>query len=126
VTTLLLDTHALLWWLAGDDRLPAAVRILLEDPRNSALVSAASAWEISIKTKLGKLQSPSGLLEAADQTGLRWVPITPEEAYEAGQLPMHHRDPFDRLLVAQASAHSARLISRDQRLDLYGVDRVWS
>ncbi len=98
----------------------------MEDPRNRVLASAVSAWEISIKAKLGKLEAPPGLLEAVDQTGLRWIPIEPEEAHEAGQLPMHHRDPFDRLLVAQTSARSAKLVSRVSQLDLYGIDRLWA
>lgn len=126
MATLLLDTHALLWWLSEDPRLPVEVRELLEDPGNAPLASAASAWEISIKSKLGKLEAPSGLVDAVEQTGLRWVPIEPAEALEAGQLPMHHRDPFDRLLVAQARIRSARLLSCDPRLDAYGVDRVWA
>lgn len=90
------------------------------------LASAASAWEISIKVQLGKLEAPAELLQAAEGTGLDWIVIRPEEAYAAGQLPLHHRDPFDRLLVAQAAARSASLVSRDQHLDAYGVDRIWS
>ena len=123
--SLLLDTHALLWWLAADERLPAELRLRIEDPRTIVLASAVSAWEISIKSKLGKLTAPAGLLEAIEATGLAWISLEPGEVYEAGRLPMHHRDPFDRLLVAQAAARSARLISRDGRLDLYGVDRFW-
>lgn len=125
MTTLLLDTHALLWWLSGDRQLPKSIRETLEDPENAVLASAVSAWEISIKTKIGKLDMPSGLLESVEQTGLRWIPVEPMEAYEAGQLPMHHRDPFDRLLVAQAAARSALLVSRDERLDEYGIKRIW-
>ena len=121
----LLDTHTLLWWLAGDERLPAGTRRLLEDVDLTILASAVSAWEISIKTKIGKLVSPANLFEAAEETGVQWIPIDPKEAFVAGQLPMHHRDPFDRLLVAQAKLFPARLISRDTRLDLYGIDRIW-
>lgn len=123
---LLLDTHALLWWLGGDARLPDRIRQQIEAPDNVAMASAVSAWEISIKTGLGKLESPPGLLGAVEETGLAWVPIEPGEAYEAGRLPLHHRDPFDRLLVAQVTNRSAQLVSRDSRLDLYGVDRLWA
>lgn len=126
MTTLLLDTHALLWWLWGDTRLPRSIRERLEDPANDVLVSAISAWEISIKAGLGKLDAPDGLIAAAEQTGLRWVPVEPAEALEAGRLPLHHRDPFDRLLVSQAMARSARLVSRDERLDLYSIERIWT
>lgn len=124
--SLLLDTHALLWWLAEDDRLPASMRSALEDPENVVLASAVSAWEISIKTKLGKLDAPDRLLDAVEQTGLAWIDIKPREAHDAGQLPLHHRDPFDRLLIAQVRARAATLVSRDQHMDLYRVDRVWN
>ena len=123
---LLLDTHALLWWLAADERLPEPMRRRIEDPTNVVMASAVSAWEISIKVTLGKLEAPSELLEAVETTGLGWVPIEPAEAQEAGRLPMHHRDPFDRLLISQARARSAGLVSRDTRLDLYGIDRLWA
>lgn len=126
MTTLLLDTHALLWWLSEDDRLPTSMREELENPANDVMASAVSAWEISIKTKIGKLTAPVGLMASVEQTGLRWIPVEPAEAYEAGQLPLHHRDPFDRLLVSQAMARSARLVSRDERLDEYGVERIWA
>ncbi|MCG8457687.1 MAG: type II toxin-antitoxin system VapC family toxin [Holophagales bacterium] len=124
-TRLLLDTHALLWWLAADDRLPDPIRLRIENPANVVMASAVSAWEIAIKSKLGKLEAPTDLLEAGEATGLHWVSIEPVEAQEAGRLPMHHRDPFDRLLVAQAKARSAGIVSRDSRLDPYGVDRLW-
>lgn len=125
MTTLLLDTHALLWWLAEDERLPTQTRESLEEPETVVLTSAVSAWEISIKTKLGKLEAPEGLLDAAEQTGLSWIDVKPWEAFAAGQLPLHHRDPFDRLLIAQAQARPAMLVSRDTQLDAYGVERVW-
>jgi PIN domain nuclease of toxin-antitoxin system len=123
--TLLLDTHALLWWLSGDERLSGELRESLEDPGNTVLASSVSAWEISIKKKLGKLESPPDLLAAVEASGLRWIAIEPAEAYAAGQLPMHHRDPFDRLLIAQATARSAELVSRDGQLDRYGIVRTW-
>ena len=124
--TLLLDTHALLWWLAADPRMPASVRSEIEEPSHRILASAASAWEISIKSQLGKLKAPTNLLEAVEATGLEWIAIEPSESITAGRLPLHHRDPFDRLLIAQAASRSARLVSRDAALDDYEVDRLWS
>ena len=123
---ILLDTHALLWWLAGDDRLPTASREQIEDPGNRVLASAVNAWEVSIKRALGKLQAPNDLLETGTEAGLEWIPVTPEEAYLAGCLPMHHRDPFDRLLIAQARTRQLTLLSRDRALDRYGIDRSWA
>jgi PIN domain nuclease of toxin-antitoxin system len=125
VTTLLIDTHALLWWLAGDRRLPKSVRDRIADPDNRVLASAVSAWEIAIKTALGKLRAPGELIEVVGESGLSWIPIEPREAYAAGALPPHHRDPFDRLLVAQCLGRSAHLISRDATFDQYGVVRLW-
>ena len=125
MATVLLDTHAVLWWLAGDRRLPDSCRQLIEDPKNLILVSAASAWEVSIKMAVGKLSAPDDLLDAVADSGLEWIGIEPAEAYAAGALPLHHRDPFDRLLVAQAHARSASLLSRDEGLDRYSVRRIW-
>ncbi|MEM6454783.1 MAG: type II toxin-antitoxin system VapC family toxin [Acidobacteriota bacterium] len=124
-TRLLLDTHALLWWLAGDSRLPSSIRSRIEDADAVVWASAASAWEISIKAKLGKLKIPGNLFETVQASGIGWISVEPEEAYAAGQLPMHHRDPFDRLLVVQARTRSAHLVSRDGVLDGYEVDRIW-
>jgi PIN domain nuclease of toxin-antitoxin system len=88
-------------------------------------VSAASAWEIAIKQAMGKLQAPRDLLTAVEATGLTWIPISEREAYDAGGLPMHHRDPFDRLLIAQARSRSAILVSSDPIFDRYGVHLLW-
>lgn len=126
MTTFLTDTHTLLWWLAGDRRLPRPIRDLIADHDNRVLVSAASAWEVAIKAALGKLEAPDDLLEVVEESGLEWIPVEPREAYVAGGLPLHHRDPFDRLLVAQAMERSARLISHDDVFDRYGVPREWS
>jgi PIN domain nuclease of toxin-antitoxin system len=125
-TTLLLDTHALLWWLTGDRRLPRPARERIADADQLAVASAASAWEIAIKRAIGKLSAPSDLLEVVEKSGLAWIPISEREAYDAGSLPMHHRDPFDRLLIAQARSRSATLVSSDPIFDRYGVRRLWS
>lgn len=125
MTTYLIDTHALLWWLAGDRRLPRRTHQAVAAPENRVMVSAVSAWEVAIKSALGKLEAPPGLIEVVEESGLEWIPVEPPEAYAAGALPMHHRDPFDRLLVAQALERSAQLVSGDDHLDPYGVERLW-
>lgn len=126
---LLLDTHALLWWLAGNQRLAVTARRAIDDRSNDVLVSAASAWEIATKYRLGKLPeaaevapNPAGAI--VDQ-GFEGLPITVEDAARAGQLPGHHPDPFDRMLIAQALARNLVLISNETIFDRYGVRRLW-
>jgi PIN domain nuclease of toxin-antitoxin system len=118
---LLLDAHALLWWLADDPTLDPAAFGAIEDPANDVLISAATVWEIAIKRALGTLEAPGGLVQAADRAGIDIVPVTGADAETAGALPAHHRDPFDRMLVAQASRIGAVLVSRDQAFGDYGV-----
>jgi PIN domain nuclease of toxin-antitoxin system len=125
---LLLDTHVLLWWVMDDERLPAGLDPLLNDPDTEAFVSAASAWEIAIKARLGKLEPGplgQGFAAAVERQGFLPLPITLEHAERAGALPPHHSDPFDRMLVAQAHAENLHLVSGDGVLDHYGVVRVW-
>jgi PIN domain nuclease of toxin-antitoxin system len=121
---LLLDTHVLLCALSSPERLSPATASALAHPSNEVFVSAASAWEIAIKQSLKKLDLPAPaaawLPNAVAQTGFTWIPITPEDALRVGKLPWHHRDPFDRLLVAQASG-GYTLVSRDARLSGYGI-----
>lgn len=126
MATLLLDTHALLWWLSDNRQLTKTARTAIADPGNAVFVSAASAWEIAIKQKLGKLSAPNDLLEVVALGELEWLPIEAEDGLAAGRLPMHHRDPFDRLLIAQARARSALIVSRDQTFDRYDIGRLWS
>ena len=123
--TLLIDTHALLWWLSDNRRLPNRSRVRIADPETRVLVSAASAWEVTIKKALGKLRAPDDVLTVVEESGFSWIPISPVEAYTAGSLPMHHRGPFDRLIVAQAMERSAEIISHDEALDSYLVLRLW-
>ena len=118
---LLLDAHALLWWLADDASLDRQAFGAIQDPLNDVLVSAATIWEIAIKRALGKLEAPAGIVEAADLAGIDIVPITGADAQTAGALPAHHRDPFDRMLVAQAARIGAVLVSRDRAFDAYEV-----
>ena len=119
---LLLDAHAVLWWLADDPTLDAAARSAIRDPTNDVLVSAASIWEIEIKRALGKLIAPSGLVAAVQATGFDVLPITGPDAERAGMLPAYHRDPFDRMLVAQADRVGAIVVSRDAAFLAYGID----
>jgi PIN domain nuclease of toxin-antitoxin system len=117
---LLLDTHALLWWLA-DEALTAQARDAIADPANLVVVSAASAWEISIKKALGKLAAPDDLEQQLQAGGLVPLPISIAHGVAAGQLPRHHEDPFDRMLIAQAFAEGLTIMTRDKRFDDYGV-----
>lgn len=125
----LLDTHALLWWLADDDALGGAARRVIEQPRNSILVSAASAWEIATKVRLGKLPGAWELAERFEEQlemeGFHSVPISTGYALRAGLLPGHHRDPFDRMLAAQAQTLNVPIVSRDEVFDSFGVRRIW-
>ena|SRR5438874_12321017 len=126
---LLLDTHAFLWWLGGDKHLSAEARAQVGDEANSVYVSAASAWEVSTKIRLGKL--PGAEFLATDFVrhvlgqGFVGLDITLDHAQRAGNLPGPHRDPFDRMLIAQAQAESLALVSNETDFDVYGVTRVW-
>ena len=116
----LLDTHLLLWWLADDARLPKKADILLRDPSKAFFVSAASAWEISIKRALGKLEAPPDLENALNASHFALLPIQVRHAVAAGALPPHHQDPFDRMLVAQASLEGLTFLTHDMNLKAYG------
>ena len=118
----LLDAHAVLWWLADDPTLTDPARQAIADPANDVLVSAASIWEIEIKRALGKLTAPNGLVDAVADAGFDVVPITGPDAERAGSLPAHHRDPFDRMLVAQAHRLGAIVVSRDPAFLAYDID----
>ena len=126
--TLLLDTHALIWWMEASSRLSRRAATALANPQNRVLVSAAVAWELAIKVSSGKLRPPVPLLElAAVAAQQRFVelPITLDHAVAAGLLPLHHRDPFDRLLVAQAQSLKIPLVSPDPLFDRCEVTRLW-
>ena len=126
---LLLDTHAFLWWLAGNARLSMSARRAVEDPDNDVIVSAASAWEIATKHRIGKLSEAAVVAQdvagAIASQGFEELPITVEDAERAGGLPGPHGDPFDRMLIAQAVARGLVLVSIDRVFDKYGVRRVW-
>jgi PIN domain nuclease of toxin-antitoxin system len=126
---LLLDTHALIWFVGGDSALSAAARQAIEGSENEILVSAASAWEIATKHRLGKLPHLGPLADDISNVLLRLgfveLPISVSEGEAAGRLPGPHRDPFDRMLVAQALAGRLALISNERLFDRYGVARLW-
>ena len=126
---LLLDTHALLWWLDGDRRLSLKARRAIASESNSILVSAVSGWEITTKARLGKL--PGATDVAADVTacvasqGFLSLDITMLHAQRAGRLPGAHRDPFDRMLIAQSQIEDVALVSDDEAFDAFDVRRFW-
>jgi PIN domain nuclease of toxin-antitoxin system len=121
----LVDTHALLWWLTDDAALSVAAREALADPTNEPLVSAASVWEIAVKRALGKLTAPDDLPDLINDEGFSWLPITPLHAWQVRELPPHHRDPFDRLLIAQAMTERLPIITADPSFDDYEVEIRW-
>lgn len=126
---LLLDTHALLWWFAGDARLTKSARKAISNERNIVLVSAASAWEIATKHRIGKLPDIGPL--AVDfareirQQGFVGLDVTMEHAQSAGSLQTEHRDPFDRMLIAQAREERLALISNEVIFDQFEILRIW-
>jgi PIN domain nuclease of toxin-antitoxin system len=119
---LLIDAHVLVWWLAEDQALLPEVRSAIADPANDVIVSAATVWELAIKRAKGRIRIPADLSAAIDATGFSSVPVTSEDAETAAELPAHHQDPFDRMLVAQAQRLGAILVSGDAALAAYGVD----
>ncbi len=126
---LLLDTHAFLWWIGNDDRLSDTARHEIADSSNEVLFSVASAWEMAIKTRSGKLSIDTelaGFLKSHLYTNAFSVlPISLDHSLQLVQLPLLHRDPFDRMLIAQAQVEEARLISRDPEIATYAVDICW-
>ena len=126
---LLLDTHAFLWWLTVSERLPQTARLAIADEGNDVLISASSAWEIATKHRLGKLPEADVVaLEIAETIAsqrFEELSITVDDAVRAGSLPGPLRDPFDRLLIAQALSRNLVLVSIETVFDQYGVRRLW-
>jgi PIN domain nuclease of toxin-antitoxin system len=126
---LLLDTHALLWWLFDDPRLSSAARSAIAEPRSEVLVSAASAWEITTKHRLGRLPEagdvPSRLPQYLKRARFAVLNISLEHAMAAGALPGPHKDPFDRMLVAQARIEDLTVTTTDRVFQDYGVAVIW-
>jgi len=121
---LLLDAHALLWWLGDDPSLDRNARDLIADPANEVIVSAVTVWEIAIKRAIGKLSAPDGLAAVLERSGFIEAPVTAADAERAGGLEAIHRDPFDRMLVAQAARLRAVVVTRDTVFARYGMETV--
>jgi PIN domain nuclease of toxin-antitoxin system len=126
---LLLDTHALLWWLTDDERLSARARQVIKNPRNAVWVSAVSGWELATKFRLGKLAGAERILTKLpaliEESRLRVLPITLAHALKAGSLDHKHRDPFDRMLTAQAILEDLVLVTSDPACKTLGAETTW-
>lgn len=125
----LADTHALLWWMTGNSKLSDAAHAAIDDSNNLVFVSAASAWEIATKYRLGRLPEASGIARdfpgCMTEEGFRELVITLEDGEYAGRLPGHHQDPFDRIIIAQALIRDLALVSNERIFGQYGVNRIW-
>ncbi len=126
---LLLDTHTFLWFNLGDARLSATARALIDDTANEKCVSPASYWEIAIKIRLGKYALPKPyedfMARAIDGNGFVILPVEPNHTAVLTTLPLHHRDPFDRLIIAQAMVEGINVVSCDAVFDAYPIQRLW-
>lgn len=121
---LLLDTHALIWWLSNDSTLAVAAKKEIANPDNIVFVSAASAWEIAIKKSLGKLQAPDDLSIQLEKNRFKPLAISIDHALNVEKLPLHHQDPFDRILIAQAMSEKLIVVTRDRRFKAYKVKTI--
>ncbi|MCC6491484.1 MAG: type II toxin-antitoxin system VapC family toxin [Pirellulales bacterium] len=124
---LLLDTHAWLWFVKGDPQLSVVAREAIEDADRQKYVSVVSIWEVSIKTAIGKMTWHEPLEEfvARELQPFRRLPISVRHAVATSQLPLHHRDPFDRMLAVQTLQRGLTIVSRDSVFDAYGIPRIW-
>jgi PIN domain nuclease of toxin-antitoxin system len=124
--SLLLDTHVFLWWIGDSSRLSDEVKTHIADPGSMVYLSAISAWEISIKRALGRLDlRDEEFLYGMRESGFAELAVTVEHSLAAGNLPLHHRDPFDRMLIAQATTEGLRLVTHDRTLSTYDVSTLW-
>ena len=125
----LLDTHTLIWWMTSDPHLSKVGRGLITDRANTAVISAVSAWEIATKVRLGRLPSAAELIEdfvgEMERQRIEILDVTAKHGIRAGSLPGPHKDPFDRMLIAQALCENIPIVSNDQALDGYGITRLW-
>jgi PIN domain nuclease of toxin-antitoxin system len=126
---ILLDTHAFLWFITADPKLSPPANEAIRSLENEVLLSIASVWEIAIKVSIGKLPIPGELEtfipQQLDRNRMSILPIQLEHTYEIARMPLHHRDPFDRLLIAQAQVENIPLVSADPVFDAYDVRRLW-
>lgn len=128
MTKVLLDTHALIWWLEGGGKLSPAARRVIADPEATVLVSSASAWEVAIKHQIGKFRVPDlikGFRDRVQSEGFVELPISFEHAVIAGTLPGKHKDPFDRVLIAQSQVENVAIVTRDEWFRKYAVQCIW-
>lgn len=122
----LLDTHTFLWWLSDSTQLSLNVKSVIADSDNRVFISHASQWEVSIKVAIGRLEFPMDRLEfEVEENGFELLSITTPHIIQSSNLPMHHRDPFDRMLIAQAQSESLVLLSKDQMFPEYDVELLW-
>ncbi len=121
---LLLDTHIALWWLADDAALPEGLRLKIADNSNVVLVSAATVWEVAIKSALGKLEIDEQWLDALESDGVQQLPVRWHHAERVRSLPLIHQDPFDRMLIAQALEERCTLVTVDRTISRYPVDCI--
>ncbi len=121
---LLLDTHVLLWWLDDNPTLLIKAKEAIADGRNVVFISAATIWEIRIKHTLGKLEIPVNFRKVLEQQPFEMLPITADHAHLIGELPAYHRDPFDRMLIAQASFEGFTLVTRDKQFKRYKISTI--
>jgi len=121
VKRLLLDTHVLLWWLSDDPQLGESSRQAIANPRNPVYVSAASTWEVSIKKSIGKLTAPDDMDAIVEREGFEKLPITLFHGDQAGSLPELHKDPFDRMLIAQAQSEGLVIVTNDEKIIQYKI-----
>lgn len=125
---LLLDTHSLIWFLNGDEKLSDKAKTAIENPANTKIVSIVSVWEISIKISLGKFKFPKGFkhfLNLVEDNGFEILPITFEHAIELSTMELLHRDPFDRLLIAQCIADNLTIATKDENIKRYNITTIW-
>ena len=118
---LLLDTHTFIWWLNGAEQLGEIAKCEIGNAKNEVYISAATTWEMSIKKQLGKLEAADDIDQKVELAGFTKLPISLFHGEQAGMLPVHHRDPFDRMLIAQAQAEGLTIITEDKHFSLYGA-----
>ncbi len=125
----LLDTHVFLWWITDDPRLSELARRIIGDGYNEVLFSAGSGWEIAIKARLGRIELPGGslrfIIEQIEQNAFQVLPIQLVHALQVYHLPPHHRDPFDRILIAQSQVEGIPILTADRRISRYDVQVLW-
>jgi PIN domain nuclease of toxin-antitoxin system len=118
---ILLDTHALIWWMDGDNKLGSNAKEQISNPDNDIYVSAATVWEMSIKQQMGKLVAPDDIESTVEGAGFSSLAISLFHGQQAGKLPLHHKDPFDRMLIAQAQAEGLQILTKDEHFPAYGI-----